>query len=54
MSEPELLTVPAFLHALVRPSAWGNCPKRGCWVVVRYSSTHEKAMPNEKYHALAR
>src|SRR5215204_5904097 len=23
-----------------------DCPKRMCWLVFRYSSTHEKALPN--------
>src|ERR687895_1647894 len=23
-----------------------DCPKRVCWVVIRYSSTHEKEIPN--------
>src|SRR5829696_1897327 len=33
----------------MHPSAWRDCLKRGLWVVVWYSSMHEKPLPNRSF-----
>src|SRR5215207_6831526 len=34
------------MNRLIHPSAWRDCMKKGRRVLVRYSSTHEKTLPN--------
>ncbi len=45
VSGPRLLG-PGPFSCLNHPITWRDCMKRGHWVVVRYSSRYEKALPN--------